>query len=132
MMKAEDIKRQARPHGSYFYYKESDPQALAWACEKVTATRFSELVSRFIWSHTGAEYDAYTVCDPAGAPFIGGGLSTTLRDLARWGQTYLDADPKREVIPRPFIDDVLTNFDPNAITENSFPGPRFGQTPNHA
>jgi CubicO group peptidase (beta-lactamase class C family) len=132
MMKAEDITRQARPHGSYFSYKESDPQALAWACEKVTSIRFSDLVSRFIWSNIGAEQDAYTVCDPAGAAFVGGGLSATLRDLARWGQTYLDVNPKREIIPRPFIDDVLTNFDPNAITDKSFPGPRFGQAPNHA
>jgi CubicO group peptidase (beta-lactamase class C family) len=44
----------------------------------------------------------------------------------------LDADPRRQVIPRPFIDDILTNFDPHAITEDSFPGPRFGQPPNSA
>ena len=132
MLKSEDIRRRVRVHGEYFYYNESDPQALAWACERVTKTRFSDLISRFIWSKIGAEYDADLVCDAAGGPNAGGGLSATLRDLGRWGQCYLEGDPNMAVLPRPFVQDVLSNFDPGKITEQSFPGPRIGQAPNFA
>jgi hypothetical protein len=30
LLTEDDIKRRTREHGAYFYYKESDPQALAW------------------------------------------------------------------------------------------------------
>ncbi|MCR4412752.1 MAG: beta-lactamase family protein, partial [Thermoguttaceae bacterium] len=58
--------QRCRPHGSIFYYKCSDTAVLAWACERVTGTRFSELVSKYIWSKLGAEHDGYTVCDVQG------------------------------------------------------------------
>jgi CubicO group peptidase (beta-lactamase class C family) len=132
MLRSDDIRRKVRTHGAYFFYNESDPQALAWACERVTKTRFSELISRLVWSKIGAEYDADMVCDPAGGPNPGGGLSATLRDLGRWGQCYLEGDPNAAVVPRPFVRDILSNFDPGKITEHSFPGPRFGQPPNYA
>ncbi|MBN1854869.1 MAG: serine hydrolase [Pirellulales bacterium] len=132
MLRAEDMKRRSRPHGSCFYYKESDPQALGWACEKVTETRFSDLLSQLIWSRLGAEQDAYILCDRAGTALPWGGISATLRDLGRWGQSYLDPFSHQEVVPRTFIDDTIRNYDPSAITEDSFMGPRQGQARNAA
>ena len=132
MLTEEDIKRRARRHGAYFYYKESDPQALAWACERVTQTRFSELISQLIWSRIGAEHDAYMVCDPAGASTPGGGMSATLRDLGRWGQCYLDEDPRWKAVPQLFVEDILKNYDTSLITQDSFPKPHPGTAKKHA
>ena len=132
MLKADDIRRQARSHGATFYYKESDPQALAWACEKVTGTRFSDLLSEHVWSRIGAERDAYIVCDSLGTSLPWGGISVTLRDFGRWGQAYLDERPERHVVPRPFIEDIRRSWNRTAITDESFPGPRHGLPANAA
>ena len=59
-------------------------------------------------------------------------MSATLRDLARWGQAYLDRPSRQEVIPRAFVTDILANNDPAVITKHSFPGPRTGLAPNSA
>jgi CubicO group peptidase (beta-lactamase class C family) len=74
-----------------------------------------------IWSRIGAEYDAYMVCDPAGASTPGGGMSATLRDLGRWGQSYLDDDPRWKAVPRPFVEDILKNYDTSLITQDFLP-----------
>lgn len=119
-------KERARPHGGHFEYKDSDNRVVTWACEKVTNTRFADLVSQFIWSKLGCEYDADMLCDGLGS--VSDGISVTLRDLARWGQMHLDGGyfNGEQIVPRKFIDDVMKNFDPKAITEESFLGPRIG------
>jgi CubicO group peptidase (beta-lactamase class C family) len=118
--------KHVRPHGGRFEYKDSDNRVVTWACEKVTNTRFADLVSQFIWSKLGCEYDADMLCDGLGS--VSDGISVTLRDLARWGQMHLDRGHfnGEQVVPGPFIDDILDNFDPKAITEESFLGPRSG------
>lgn len=119
-------KEHARPHGGHFEYKDSDNRVVTWACEKVTNTRFADLVSQFIWSKRGCECDADMLCDGLGS--VSDGISVTLRDLARWGQMHLDEGyfNGEQIVPREFIDDIVGNFDPRAITKKSFLGPRIG------
>ena len=119
-------KERARTHGGYFQYKDSDNRVVTWACEKVANTRFADLVSQFIWSKLGCEYDADMLCDGLGS--VSDGISVILRDLARWGQMHLDGGHfnGQRIVPREFIDDILENFDPKAITDESFSGPRIG------
>jgi CubicO group peptidase (beta-lactamase class C family) len=127
LMTFEDFsKERARPHGGYFEYKDSDNRVVTWACEKVTGTRFADLVSQFIWSKLGCEYDADMLCDGLGS--VSDGISVTLRDLARWGQMHLDCGSfnGHQIVPRHFIDDIQKNFDPKAITDESFLGPGIG------
>ena len=134
MMKSADIRRQARPHGSYLYYKESDVQALVWACEKVTGTRFSDLLGQRIWSRLGMEHDAYVINDSVGTALPWAGMSATLRDLGRWGQSYLSPVANNPAIPRSLINDAPNNYDlaRAAITEDSFIGPRHDLPANAA
>jgi hypothetical protein len=112
----------ARTHGSIFYYKCCDTGVLGWACEKVTGSRFAELISSYIWSRIGAERDSYIVSDVQGtcAPYAG--MSVTLRDLARWGQMHLQFGSweGRQIIPRKFIEDVQRNHDAAKIKPESF------------
>ena len=62
-------------------------QALLLAAT-ITASGLSlaDLLSQRIWSKIGAEYDAYFMVDSIGSESGGGGLNTTLRDLARFGE----------------------------------------------
>ena len=78
-----------RSPGGEMVYKDPDPFALAWACEKTTGMRFSDLLSQYVWSRIGAEHDALIQCDPAGAAIPSSGISATLRDIGRWGLMHL-------------------------------------------
>ncbi len=79
----------SREHGAAFEYRSCETDILGWVCERATGTRLPELLSAKIWSRLGCEQDMDAAVDPAGAVFADGGLSATLRDLARFGQMLL-------------------------------------------
>lgn len=73
-------------HGDQFTYKTVNTEVLSWIIARVTGKRAHAVLSERIWSKLGAEHDADVVVDSAGAPVLGGGLSPTLRDMARFGE----------------------------------------------
>ncbi len=64
-------------------------------------------MSSLIWVPIGAERDANVTCDPVGSAIHDGGISTTARDLARFGQLLLDdgSIDDREVVPASWLAD---------------------------
>lgn len=76
-------------HGGSFEYRSILTDLLAWILESVSGMRYSELMSRELWGRLGAEHDAEVTVDPHGHPLADGGISVTARDLARFGQMYL-------------------------------------------
>ena len=95
-------------HGGPFSYRSSETDMIGWACERASGHRMSDLLSTLLWSRLGMEQDADFAVDSAGAPFHDGGLCTTLRDLARFGQMLLDdgagADGQ-QIVPAAWIRD---------------------------
>ena len=83
---------------------------LGWMCERAAGRRMSDLVSALIWQPLGAEFDADITCDPVGTAVHDGGISTTLRDLARFGQMLLDDGRvgERQVVPAAWLADAYT------------------------
>jgi len=79
-----------RPHGGPFDYRSILTDVLGWVLERAGGRSFAELFSAEIWSKLGAEHDAQVTIDAAGCAVTDGGICTTLRDLARFGQLYLD------------------------------------------
>ena len=77
-------------HGDAFHYKTINTDALGWVISRVSGMEFTELLSDRIWSHMGAEQDAYVTVDGKGTPFAGGGMSAGLRDLGRIGLLMLN------------------------------------------
>lgn len=73
-------------HGRVFTYKSVNTEVVGWLIARVTGQRPHEVLSERIWSKLGAEHDAHIVIDAAGSPFTAGGLSLTLRDMARFGE----------------------------------------------
>lgn len=83
------LKENARPHGGPFEYRSVLVDVMGWVLERAGGASFSELFSRNIWSKLGAEGDADMTVDSAGCSLPDGGICTTLRDVARFGQMYL-------------------------------------------
>ena len=79
------LKKQGE-HGEAFAYKTCNTEVLAWIVQRVANMSMAQLVSERIWQKLGVEEDAYFVVDPTGAAMCGGGLSLTLRDMARFGE----------------------------------------------
>lgn len=74
------------PHGSAFYYQNGATEAIAWALRNLSGRTLSQLVAERIWQPMGAEDDAYYSVDARGVEFASGGLASTLRDVARFGE----------------------------------------------
>src|SRR6478752_3454956 len=73
-------------HDAAFAYKTSNAEVLAWIVKHSSGQSMADLLSQQIWQKLGAENDAYFMIDSIGTEGGGGGLNTTLRDLARFGE----------------------------------------------
>ncbi|WP_310567195.1 serine hydrolase domain-containing protein [Hydrogenophaga sp.] len=68
-----------------WYYQNGSPEAVAWALRRITGKRWSQLVTEKLWSRF-AEDDAYSLIDLQGTEMASGGMSSTLRDVARFAE----------------------------------------------
>jgi CubicO group peptidase (beta-lactamase class C family) len=68
-----------------FFYQNGSPEALAWAMRRISGQNWSELVSDRIWSRFAQE-DGYVQVDELGTEMASGGLSSNLRDTARFAE----------------------------------------------
>ncbi len=73
-------------HGQHFQYKTVNTDVLGWILRRVTGLSFGALLSQRLWQPLGCEEDGSLMVDTEGTEFAGGGLSATVRDLARLGE----------------------------------------------
>lgn len=101
------------PPGETFAYNTVTAEVLAWIVKRVSGERLSDLLSEKIWSKIGAEKDAYFVVDSIGTESGGGGLNTTLRDLARFGEMMRNKGQfnGQQIVPAPVIEDMIKGGD---------------------
>lgn len=100
-------------HGAGFTYKTVHPEAIAWVVSRVTGQKPARFISDRIWSRIGAEEDAYVTVDPAGTAMMGGGMSVTARDLARFGE-MLRLEGRfngQQVVPAAAVRDIFKGGD---------------------
>jgi CubicO group peptidase (beta-lactamase class C family) len=97
------------PHGGPFRYRSILTDVLAWVIERAAGARLHHLIERELWQPMGAEFDAEITVDARGNPMADGGICATLRDLARFGQLYLQRGlaAGRAVVPGAWIDDTI-------------------------
>jgi CubicO group peptidase (beta-lactamase class C family) len=93
------------PHGGPFRYRSILTDVLAWVIERAAGVRLHELISRELWQPMGAEFDAEITLDGHGNPMADGGICASLRDLARFGQLYLEGG--RGIVPKDWIEDTI-------------------------
>ena len=95
-------------HNQAFAYKTSNAEVLAWIVKRASGQSMAELLSSSIWSKLGMESDAYFMVDSIGTESGGGGLNTTLRDLARFGEMMRNKGRvnERQVIPEAAVAEI--------------------------
>ncbi len=101
-------------HGKAFAYKTVNSDVLAFICRRASGMTLSDLLSERIWAPMGAEEDAHYHVDRIGTESGGGGLSTSLRDLARFGETIRNHGRfnGRQIVPSQFVEEVASGGDP--------------------
>ena len=100
--------RKEGEHGAGFTYKTINTEVLAWVVKRVAGLRLADLTSQQIWAKLGCEHDALYQVDSVGTESGGGGLSTTLRDLARFGEA-MRCDGSfngQQIVPAAVVDDI--------------------------
>jgi len=106
--------RKEGEHATAFAYKTVNTELLCWVMKRVTGLGLAELLSERIWSRIGCEQDAYITLDSIGVEMGGGGLSATLRDLARFGEVMRCEGGVNgaQVIPASVVADIRRGSDP--------------------
>lgn len=79
-----------RAPGTRREYASINTTMLGWLIERVTGKPIATVLSDEIWSHMGAESDAMIVVNRHGIPVAHGGMTMTLRDLARFGLLFTE------------------------------------------
>ncbi|MBC5763151.1 serine hydrolase domain-containing protein [Ramlibacter albus] len=101
-------------HGEAFAYKTVNTELMAWIMKRVTGVPLADMLSQRLWSQLGCEQDGYITVDPIGVPMGGGGLSASLRDLARFGELMRREGEwnGRQLIPAAVVQDIARGEDP--------------------
>ena len=101
-------------HGDAFAYKTVNTELLAWVMKRVTGQPLARMLQERLWAPLGCEEDAYLTVDPVGVPMGGGGLSASLRDLARFGELMRrEGDWNcRQLLPAAVVADIRRGSDP--------------------
>ena len=101
-------------HGQAFAYKTVNTDVLCWVMKRATGVALADMLSDRIWQRLGCEEDAHISVDSIGVPFGGGGLSASLRDMARFGEMMRcdGAVGATQVIPAAVIADTAKGEDP--------------------
>jgi CubicO group peptidase (beta-lactamase class C family) len=109
-------------HGEAFAYKTVNTELMCWVMKRVTGVPLAQMLSERLWQPLGCEQDAYITVDPVGVPMGGGGLSASLRDLARFGELMRrDGDWKgRQLVPEAVVVDVRRGSDPGKFAKAGY------------
>lgn len=116
--------RKEGAHGETFAYKTVNTEVMAWVMARVTGRSFAQLLHERLWAPLGCEEDGYVSVDPAGTQMGGGGMSASLRDLARFGELMRREGEwnGRQLIPASVVHDVQKGVDPAKCPAMPQPG----------
>ena len=97
------------PHGGPFRYRSVLTDVLAWVIERAAGARLHELIATELWQPMGAEFDAEITLDAHGNPMADGGICASLRDVARFGQLFLQRGHMmgRDIVPASWVEDTI-------------------------
>jgi CubicO group peptidase (beta-lactamase class C family) len=77
-----------RPPGTAYEYTGVNTFVLGWLVEQIFDAPLHQVIAEEIWSKVGFEASAHLCVSDEGTAASHGGLSTTLRDLARLGMLF--------------------------------------------
>ncbi|WP_158937903.1 serine hydrolase [Burkholderia sp. S171] len=109
-------------HGGPFHYCSPNSDVLGLVIERASGTRYADFAATRLWQPLGLRHDGNVTVDLAGTARSGGGVSMTVRDLARIGELVRAGgavDGKR-LIPADWVHDTLTGGSVEAWQQGSF------------
>jgi CubicO group peptidase (beta-lactamase class C family) len=114
----------AGAHGGDFVYRTPNTTALQWVVERVGGAPLATQIEQTFWRPMGMEQEAYLSTDRVGTGFGGGGLSASLRDMARIGEMIRKGGKwnGRQILPPQVVKAILTPGDPAAFANTKYPG----------
>jgi CubicO group peptidase (beta-lactamase class C family) len=86
---AETLTREFAP-GRFNRYNTMDAQVLGMVLRRTTGRTQTAYLQEKLWSPLGMESDGFWITDDKGMEFAAGGLSASLRDLAKLGRLYMN------------------------------------------
>jgi CubicO group peptidase (beta-lactamase class C family) len=98
--------RRIAPQGTTFHYSSANTQVLAWLLESVYGRSFVDVLSEKLWKPMGMEADASILTDRRGRAIASMGLYSVARDLARFGQLFLNGGRTpdgRQLVPEAWV-----------------------------
>jgi CubicO group peptidase (beta-lactamase class C family) len=100
-------------HGWAFQYATPVAEVAGWLVERAFGAPYLDVLTQRLWDRMSPEHDAVLGLDPRGEAIAGGGLATSIRDLARFGQLLCDGGTSGgvEVIPSEVIDALRSGGD---------------------
>ena len=109
-------------HGQVFAYKTVNSDVMGWLIRRVTNKTVGENLADRIWRKLGMEQDAYIAIDTEGTEFAGGGLSTGLRDLARFGEMMRNGGRfnGQQIIPQSVIEGIQRGGDKSQFAKAGY------------
>ena len=97
--------KNSREPGTYNHYISLDSQMLGMLVAEVTNMTVKEYLYEKIWSQIGMQDDAFYLTDKQEVEMSLGGLNVTLRDMAKFGQLYLNKGNwnGKQVVPAEWV-----------------------------
>ena len=97
--------KNSREPGTYNHYISLDSQMLGMLVAEVTNMTVKEYLYEKIWSQIGMQDDAFYLTDKQEVEMSLGGLNVTLRDMAKFGQLYLNKGNwnGKQVVPTEWV-----------------------------
>jgi CubicO group peptidase (beta-lactamase class C family) len=116
------LRREHTP-GETWAYAGANTAVLGEVISRVTGQKLAEVISNLIWSHIGAERDAQMIENKRGFPVAAGGMSMTLRDLARFGLAFTRHPPSSgtQIISDQVLERIFTSRGGTADAHGTLP-----------
>lgn len=101
--------------GEAFDYNSANADVLGWLVARLSGLPLHEYLEQNIWSKLHTEHDAFIAADRAYMAVATGGMNSTLRDAARFGQMILQRGKYkgRQIVPADWVDASLNLSEAN-------------------
>jgi CubicO group peptidase (beta-lactamase class C family) len=95
--------------GITFEYNSANADLIGWMIARLSGMPLQEFIAKHIWSKLGTYHDAAMVVDRAYMPVATGGMLSTLRDAALFGQLILNRGKANgeQILPAHWVDETL-------------------------
>jgi CubicO group peptidase (beta-lactamase class C family) len=95
--------------GDTFEYNSANADLIGWMIARLSGMPLQDFIAKHIWSKLGTNHDAAIVVDRAYMPVATGGMTSTLRDAALFGQLILNRGKvnNEQLLPEFWIDETL-------------------------